>query len=106
MDEKPIEQNSNSGNLAWMKEEFPAGDDKPASNNDEQPENKPKRKFLTRGAGTAGGGKAIGKTPSKNQRSPIRGSNQPATQDFRDEMNPTNMNSIDDFKNLEASVKE
>lgn len=61
---------------------------------------KPKKKFLTRGAGTAGGGKPLSKTPNKNQRSPLRGTRQPgAKQD-------PNLNSIDDFKNLEETLKE
>ncbi len=61
---------------------------------------KPKKKFLTRGAGTAGGGRPINKTPLKNQRSPLRGTK--GAPDGKVE----NMNSIDDFKNLEDIVKE
>lgn len=61
---------------------------------------KPKKKFLTRGAGTAGGGKPINKTPNKNQRSP-----NPGSRVAGGKQDPI-LNSIDDFKHLEDTVKE
>lgn len=68
-------------------------------------DDKPKKKFLTRGAGTAGGNIPSGKT-LKNQKSPLRGAKAPDAKDFRGELNTNNLNSIDDFKNLEERVNE
>jgi hypothetical protein len=106
-----LETNQNKTSTGWMKDEFPdqeeVKDTQEPDRNDDDGDKKPKRKFLARGAGTAGGvkmGKVVGKTPLKNQRSPIRGAKEPNTQALIDEIN--HLNSIDDFKNLEDSVKE